>query len=255
MKFPVNSRKKLVLGAAALAVLSLTMPASADIITDVFTGTGPAQAVKATFVIDTTAATLNVTIENTLANPHDQDSVITGILFTLVGGINSLGAATASFPIPQPNGQNFMDCADQAGCVKTATFDDDGNAPFTQGSAYGWTATGGPAFTLAAGNGSWKPAGIVNTGTTSGGSIPNAQHNDYLIGPVEFSFSGLENLSDIDTSSVSFHFGTSNVIEDATFCPTCGGGSQVPEPGAIILLGTGMVFTFTKFRKKFIRGS
>ena len=114
------------------------------------------------------------------------------------------------------------------------------------GSPQGWGAVPNYAlFTFGAGNGSWKPYGIVNEniiGTGNNSNTSNPQHNPMLIGPVVFElvFAPFDVAPTI--SGVDFYWGTSADHRAGTLCtsPECGTPSgdipQVPEPASGALL-------------------
>jgi len=131
--------------------------------------------------------------------------------------------------------QSFADCSSGTNpCTfTTALFDPD---------SYGWTLTGSGSFTLAATP--LNDAGIVNgqIDATSDG-VSNAQHNPWLVGPVDFLFtySGA-----FDLSNVSFSFGTVPTTPTVPGCTTdcctstnCN-DQNVPEPATLTLVGLGL---------------
>jgi hypothetical protein len=106
----------------------------------------------------------------------------------------------------------------------------------------GWTyATTG---LLSAGNGSFKPYGIVNTDLQDTDGIPNAQHNPFLEGQVTFDFA-ITNPSHIaiDVTSANLYFGTVPDIQT--------GVATVPEVStwAMMVAGLGLVGLHVRRRK------
>jgi len=95
--------------------------------------------------------------------------------------------------------------------------------------------SGGTVETLAAGAGSFKPDGIVNSSIVANGKdgLGNAEHNPFLLNPVTFT----ETLSNPNVSilGVTFLFGTEPISEVGTRVPA------VPEPTTVLLLGLGLV--------------
>jgi hypothetical protein len=113
-------------------------------------------------------------------------------------------------------------------------------------------------FTFGAGDGSWKPYGIVNNnvvGTGTGGNTGNAQHNPMLVGPVvfQFAFAPLPNPATI--TGVDFYWGTSGDHRAGSVCTTgdCGISSRdtpLPEPGTLALLALALTAAGMTLRRK-----
>jgi hypothetical protein len=113
---------------------------------------------------------------------------------------------------------------------------------------YGWGMTVSLTTPLlTAGNGSYKPYGIVNDNIQTTDGIPNAEHNPYLNGPVTFTLdlTGLSSIPNI--TAASFYFGT--VPDVQTGVPGTG-TSPIPEPTTMLLLGSGLI-GLLGLRKKF----
>jgi hypothetical protein len=97
---------------------------------------------------------------------------------------------------------------------------------------YGWGVSGSlTTWLLAAGDGSYKPYGVVNPNIQTTDGIPNGQHNPYIYGPVRFTLT-LAGLTEIPIiTGGSFYFGTGPDVISAS----------VPEPTTLLLLGAGIV--------------
>jgi hypothetical protein len=222
----------------ALAIASIAAAGQAQAITFTASGTagdGRPDNGQVDFSFNATYTDLLVTLTNTAGAGQlgGISSVLDGVKFTLSGvalsalSLNTAYAA-ASF---DPNGT--VNCTG-ASCVTNA-------APVSVTTS-GWTyATTG---LLSAGNGSFKPYGIVNTNLAHTDGIPNAQHNPYLEGPVTFDFS-ITNPSNaaISVTSANLYFGTVPDIH--------AGVATVPEAGtwAMMMAGLGLVGLQMRRRK------
>jgi hypothetical protein len=230
-------------GLAAATALFVALGASAKA-SIIFDGNGTAasdgrdQNAEATF--DIFATTITVALENT-GGPGQVGGIsssLTGIQFSLDGGTATLTLASLTGSAPS----GALDCtAGLAACTSVA-------AP---ASPFGWTVGAGPAYLLSAGNGSFKPYGIMNdnvTGDTDGTS--NAQHNPWLDGIVTFTISFAGGTAPTGISDVTFFFGTAEGdtqpgIPKVPLPP-------VPEPVTSALVGTGLLSLF--FLRRRIRG-
>lgn len=240
-------------------------PAFADITFSISTnGTSGGNSVlgRADFDINTTAQTIAITLTNQSPTVNDISEVLDGFSVSLKGtGSISLtpSSLAVSFPNSQANG-NFVDCTgDTTGialnnCLQVTTFDNDGNQSIP--STY-WGLTG--PFTLVAGQG-YHPAGIVNasiacTNNACNGGTANSEHNDFLLGPVTFTFNytGSETFSG---ATATFDWGTTPATTNGSCTvDTCRGTltSTVPEPTSIALLGGIVVFAARTIRRKYQR--
>lgn len=227
---------------AALVVLGLLVPAtSALAISYTFTASGTAgdgrpMHGEATFdFFDLTH--LDLTLTNT-AGPGELggiSSVLDGIAFLLSQGTLAQTGATSA------NGK--LDCtAGVAACTPAPA------GVVNDAGSFGWVLSGGVLEPVG-----FKPHGIVNanvTGDTDG--IKNAPHNPYLNGPVTFHFSLTGAQESPTVSEVTLYFGTAP--DSAPGTPGTP-GTPVPEPGTLVLLGTGLASLGYSTRKRWFRGA
>lgn len=214
------------LGGALVAVcvlVGMCLVASPALATVIFTASGTAgdgrpENAKAT--IDITSLTAMTIILENAAGPGQ------------LGGISSLldgfGLTFSTAPTGitldsvSPGGTPAEYACTSGSCVSTSV----------SSSPFDWEVTG-TASPLLAPNG-FKPFGIVNNDITVTDGIPNNQHNPYLNGPVTFSFT-LEGLTEIpDITQATFYFGTDGDTQT-------GQTGLVPEPSAVLLLGSGLL--------------
>jgi hypothetical protein len=184
---------------------------------------------RATFTISATS--IRIVLENTagVGQLGGISSVLDGISFVLTGGspVNLALSSVAS-------AAGALDCtAGNALCTPIAL----------PASPFEWLFNAS-TFLLAP-NG-LKPYGIVNsniTGNTDG--VRNAQHNPYLLGPVTFTinFSGV---APTDVSAATFLFGTVPDRQTGDRVP----GPVVPEPASLLLVGTGLLAGFRRWRRR-----
>jgi hypothetical protein len=206
---------------AALVLALAAPPAMADFIfTSTTTGTTSGGSVSGTATFKLVGSTFEVILANTTGSVDDIAQVLDGLAFTLVGGSGlSLSSVSAT---------GFEDCTSGT-CTSVGTFHDY-HAGTDLNSPYGWSLAAG---LLSAGNGSYKPGGIVNGSVTGSDGIPNTQHNDYLLGPVEFDFSFTT--APTGVSSATFYWGTTPETTSGT--PPGSGDQPVPEPASLALVG------------------
>jgi len=191
---------------------------------------------EAEFTFDAGFTTLFVELSNTAGTGQlgGISSVLDGIKFTLDGAPLSALTLDTSFAAASFDPSGTVNCSTGT-CVYSAT------AVSVTTSGWGYQGTGSAAGLLAAGNGSFKPYGIVNTNITTTDGIPNAVHNPYLVGPVTFKFDIAGSYSDLSVSSADFYFGTQPDIVTA-----------VPEPEtyAMLVAGLGLLGLALRRRNK-----
>jgi hypothetical protein len=177
---------------------------------------------------------LTITMTNT-AGPNQLagiSSVLDGLHFTLSSiptTITLTGAkAAGTVEVPQNGGP--------------VIFNDPKEGISAGSDPFGWTlkASTSGGWLLAAGDGSYKPNGIVNHNIENLDGLGNVKHNPYLDGSVTFSFTlgGLKEIPQV--KSASLYFGTAPDIQQA---------SPVPIPGALLLFGPGLAVLVLLRRK------
>jgi hypothetical protein len=241
---------------AFLVLLALgAVPAFADL-TFSTSGSG---GVSGSAVFHVAGNTLTITLTNGTQSLSSIAQVLDGFAFSVTGG--------SGLALTNVSASGFIDCQAAATCQTVNTFVDWGNqnpgagsgctgtgtgtsctSPYTWGYSGGLLAAGGSAASL-------KPGGIVNN-SVNGNPVQNAQHNDYLLGPVAFAFSFSGAITNV--SNVSFYWGTQPLITSGVLSGggnLSGGGGNVPEPTTIVLLGSILMATTVVLRKKAQRSS
>ena len=235
---------------AALLLGLSAAPALGSPITITTSGTTSGGAVSGSAVFTFSGTSLTIALQNTTATWGSVASVLDGLSFTYTGG-----AGLTLTGVSSPS--NFMDCSSGT-CVASSTFTDyDAKPnPATIGSPYTWglNSTG-----IYAGNGSLKPGGIVNSSVAPISSISNQQHNDFLVSapgsPVTFTFTDTTTITGI--TGITFRWGTSNEGTPGTTCSTdvclpLPPAGDAPEPGSLVLLGSGLLAGAALLRRRFL---
>ena len=239
-----RNRPRNVLASCACLLLSIGLTSTAQALLFTTSGTTSGGSVSGTANFEITGANaFEITIANTTTSVGDIAQVLDGLGFTLTGGsgVTFTGVTAAG----------FENCT-SGSCVSDSVFHDythvpPNPSPTAIGSPYKWGFTASGLF---AGGGSFKPGGIVNDSITGADGLPNHQHNDFLLGPVEFDFSFI---TAPQVSDVTFYWGT----QPETTSSTGGGCSnpcalqQAPEPGSLALLGlalSGLAWTRRRFK-------
>jgi hypothetical protein len=168
---------------------------------------------------------LSIILENT-AGP----SQLSGISSVLDGIQFHFSSSPSKFTLTGANASGKVTVTSGVPVFSDPGISQNGSSPF------GWTiqSINSNTWLLSAGNGSFKPYGIVNSNITGKDGLPNNQHNPYLDGPVTFSLKieGLSAIPQVDFTK--FYFGTRPDIQNGSACP-------VPIPPSLFLLAPGLL--------------
>lgn len=235
-----------------LALAAAATTASATTFT-LDTAMGPDNSpISATAEFTWTGNTLDLRLSNTTDSIDNIIQELTGITFVLSG--NPLLQSVSGW---SEGSVNCVGVAANTPCNFDSTpvnaFGDPPDADGKGVAPSGWGLLPNYAlFTFAAGDGSFKPYGIVNdsiVGTGSNGGPSNPQHNPLLLGPVDFEFVFASLTAPPMISGVQFYWGTGGDHRTGTLCTTgeCATlrldpvADPVPEPRTLALFASSMI--------------
>ena len=176
------------------------------------------------------STTLTFTLQNTTSSIMDIGQTLTGVQFTLSGATGATNLALSGGTLEN--------------CTAAPCTSDTGTSPYRWGDTlnsgtFVFQAGTGSSGTCPSGTvGQFHPCEIVNSSmiTNCAAGCPdglgNAQHNDVILGTETFTVTGTFNASST-ISGVKFWFGTGG----DTGTP----GTATPEPGTLVLLGSGLL--------------
>lgn len=219
-----------------LAVLCLAaMPAAADSLFTFSRGAAPYTTTGSALFRLTGPKTFTILVSNTTDPTQKSEQAITGLAFNAASILETivLDRVTAADGLSAPT---FYQCVSGT-CTVDSTPNNQKTGADLSPPSYGWIVRNANPFQLAAGGGSWKPAGIVNTttlpkGTTGGLNVKT--HNDWMVGPVLFSFTTTKTITTLPITNVTFHLGTGSDTAPGTLVKT-------PEPGFLPELFLGLM--------------
>jgi hypothetical protein len=197
----------------------------ADIFTFSTSGTTSGGSVSGSATFDISSSAMTITLANT-GPIASIAQVLDGLAFTLSGPVTGLALTSVS-----ANG--FETCIGSGNSTTCG-------AGGTGTSPYGWTISGLNPYLLSAGDGSFKPYGIVNTGITGADGLGDLPHNPYLIGPVVYNFTFSTAPTDVDAAT--FYWGT---IPETT-----PGVPNVPDGGVTLMLLGGALVGLETLRRR-----
>jgi hypothetical protein len=218
-------RRALILTIFLLAVGLSTEPALADTFTFTASGTPSFSGglpVSATATFTTGNGTILITLTNTQVNPTSVIQNLSDISFAVSTGQNS-GTLTWS------SGQELTVYGDAT--YSTGSTVSTGWVLTTNGSQFELTALGtatAPTHTIIG-----PPDSNGYYSNANGSVAGNGPHNPFLAGPVTFDLNIPGVTTDSTITNVTFSFGT---VADSSATLTA-----VPEPSALLLMGSGLL--------------
>ena len=236
--------KKLVLG-FILGVLVWPSMAQASPITFAGSNTGSGGHLSASVTFDMVGSVLQITLTNTsAANVTVAGDVLTGVFFKL-GSSQTLtpsaalltSGSTVVFGSSQPLGGNVGGEWAYASALAAPRGADRGLSAVADGTWFGNGNLRGPNLsgTVAVGGLDYGITSASDTSGTDTGSVPLIQNS------VTFQLTP-QTAFDPSTGvfNVSFQYGPD--MTGTNLAGSSGGGGAVPEPGTVVLVGTGLAF-------------
>ncbi len=216
--------RALILAIFLLAVGLSSEPAQADTFTFTASGTPSFSGglpVSATATFTTGNGTILITLTNTQANPTSVIQNLSDISF-------AVGTGQTSGTLTWSSGQELTVYGN--GTYSTGSTVSTGWGLTTVGSQFELSALGtatAPTHTIIG------PPGGLTYSNANGSIAGNGPHNPFLAGPVTFDLSVPGVTTDSTITNVTFSFGT---MADSPATLTA-----VPEPSALLLMGSGLL--------------
>jgi hypothetical protein len=196
----------------------------------------PAQAVSAQATFTTSANTLTITLQDTLANPKDVGQLLSGLSFTFGTGSSVTGSnlASSSGQEIKVNGDGTFSLGSTvaAGWVYSTLSANGGHLDVLSGSGHA-----GPAHTLIG-----APGAGNNYSNANNSIAGNGPHNAFLNQSVTFTISGSSISANTMITSAQFFFGTTPGVSVMA----------IPEPSTALLSagGTILLGMFAVYRSR-----